>query len=668
VQPTTTISDRPRTRAVVPSLARLRSFGAEAAVRLAVPVAVLAAGWSLAVFCVPAGGSSGAETSYLTLLATGVLTAVALLTPRPGLEVGVAGTLAVLLLWVMPSGPSRGAGLTVLLLATLGVAAIRYWGPRRHPRLHPLLAGFAAIFGVQLLMRAEDLLHAGPDPATVGRFLLLPALAATALAVIARTSGAVPALIAGAAVATVGGGWGTGPVLALTALAGGAVLANPLAVVSKSETDASPISGARVVLVRAAAGIALAAPLFWQQRAGAVAAAAGLALALAERLPVGTDRTPRDPGWLRAALPLVPMLAVGVGAAALPLHPWNEAWETALRLPVWIPALVVAVRGRPVLAVAAFGLAVAAGRGAPEPAMLAAPVALAALSLPAARSPERTAAAGTILQAVWSLALLGVATLAATYPWLRSDPLKIAAGAFGLGSASGGGSDLAPAAPVAAMALLLLLALLPAWLSRRGVVALSPRRLVLIGAGALALLLVVHLPSTPRTVIHPGGRQILDVASPELEMDLDGHEIRRVILDTHLTHAGELLPGVPVAVLRLEDRSGTSLAWPLRMGEETGEWAAARPDLARRATLAAPEPWLSQVVETSEEETPEDATDRRFFARRYRTVLDVDEARPAEAGPALPGRVREPVRLVLVRSPALPPDVTLAVFHLETRP
>lgn len=705
--PTTTLSDRPRSRVDFQPLVRLRALGKEALSRLAVPAAVLAAGWSLAAFTGTGGGA--AETEYLTFLATGVLTAAALMAPRPGTALGLGGTLAVLVLWVVPPGPSRGAGLTAMLLTLLVLAAVRCWGPAWAPsdRAAPTFAAnggpaaarlwmsaFATVFGFQVLMGAEDLLNPGPDPVTVGRFLLLPAVAATALAVLVRFAGPVPALIAGAAAATAGGGWGAGPVLTLTALAGGAVLATP---VPRSGPEWAP-----VWLVRSVAGIALVAPLVWQQRAGAIAAAAGLALALADPAPSDArEAPPRDPRWLRTSLPLLPVVAVLVGSAVMPLHPWRQAVAGVLWLPVLLPALLfpallAAVRGRSVLTLAAMGLALAAGRGTPEPSILAAPVALAALSLPTiARSVSRSdprsglrwdraggAAAG--LQGIWSLALLAATTLAVTYPWLRPGPPAVAASWLGLApfgpSASGDGSGLGsgalaglqPAAPLLALVPLFLLASLSRWL--------SPRRLAF-GLGlALALLLVAHLPSAPQTVLHPGGRQILDLQNPELHLPLDGTEIRQVVLDSHLTHAGELLSGVTVAVLRLEDGSGASLEWPIRMGEETGEWAAARPDLARRPSLVTPPPWLSQVVESpddewrggdtvdGERETWDDEMGRRFFAYRYRTVLEVERAAGTAHGESPRGRLREPVRLLLRRSRALPPDVTLAVFHLETRP
>lgn len=705
--PTTTLSDRPRSRVDFQPLVRLRALGKEALSRLAVPAAVLAAGWSLAAFTGTGGGAGASETEYLTFLATGVLTAAALMAPRPGTALGLGGTLAVLVLWVVPPGPSRGAGLTAMLLALLVLAAIRCWGPAWAPSgraARPLAANdgppapgrlwtsaFATVFGFQVLMGAEGLLNPGPDPVTLGRFLLLPALAATALAVLVRVAGPVPALIAGAAAATAGGGWGAGPVLTLTALAGGAVLATPV------PRDGS--GGPPVWLARSVAGVALVAPLVWQQRAGAIAAAAGLALALADPAPGARpappdalDAPPRDPRWLRASLPLLPVVAVLVGSAAMPLHPWRQAVEGVLWLPVLLPALLfpavlATVRGRSVLTLAAVGLALAAGRGTPEPSILAAPVALAALSLPTisrsgSRSDprsglrrDRPAGAATGLQGIWSLALLAATTLAVTYPWLRPEPPATAASWLGLapfGPASGGLAGLQPAAPLLALVPLFLLASLSRWL--------SPRRLALGLGAALALLLVAHLPSTPRTVLHPGGRQILDVASPEIELPLDGTEIRRVVLDTHLTHAGELRSGVTVAVLRLEDRSGASIEWPIRMGEETGEWAAARPDLARRPSLVTPPPWLSQVVESPEDEwrdgetvdgereTWDDETGRRFFAYRYRTVLEVERAAGTAEDGSPRGRLREPVRLLLRRSRALPLDVTLAVFHLETRP
>jgi len=116
-----------------------------------------------------------------------------------------------------------------------------------------------------------------------------------------------------------------------------------------------------------------------------------------------------------------------------------------------------------------------------------------------------------------------------------------------------------------------------------------------------------------------------------------------VVLDSALANAAGLPRGTPVATLRLKSPRGADRVWTLRLGEETGEWAAGRPDLAP-ARAASPDPWLSWV-----------AADGVFFGRRYRAVH----------------RLQSPPRANLLEvalRPDLPPEVALTLFHLEIRP
>jgi hypothetical protein len=119
--------------------------------------------------------------------------------------------------------------------------------------------------------------------------------------------------------------------------------------------------------------------------------------------------------------------------------------------------------------------------------------------------------------------------------------------------------------------------------------------------------------------------------------------VRTIVLDSALANAAAVPHGTPVATLRLRDPDRADRLWTLRMGEETGEWAADRPDL-RSQRPPAPEPWLSWVAEGGS-----------FFGHRYRALR----------------RLAEPVaarRVELSLRPDLPPGVELSVFHLELRP
>lgn len=551
--------------------------------RLAAPVAVLAAGWSLAAWT----RGESAETTYLTLLATGVLTAVAWLTPRPTMDLGIGAVLAVLLLWILPPGPTRGAAMTFLLLALAATAATRRWAPLLSPRSKPKAPSWIAlataivptVLALEGLMGARGLIGAGPDLATAARFFIVPGIAAGSVVVLARIHGLLSALIAGAAAMTLGGGASPCTAWALAALAGGSVLGAPVRVVPSARRGSA-------LAVRALAGLAVLAPVLWQQRAGAIAAAGGLALAAA-MLQGPALRT------LRVGLTLLPALAVLAIAVWAPLHPWGEAVSGGLWLSVAVPALLLALRKQPALALGAAALALAAGRATADLTALVAPAALAAIALAdfTRDKTSRLSSTALALQGLWSAVLLATTVLATTYPWLRAE---------------------------------------------------TP---------ALAALTTVDAPVAPSTVAHFGGR-VLDVDNPDLELDLSGETIRKVVLDTHLAHADGVAAGTRVAVLQLEDSTGRSMEWPLHAGTHTGEWAAARSDLVQREDLATPVPWISQVVA--------DEDGAWFFARRYRTVLDL-EGLPA------------PDRLILRRDPALAPQVTVAVFHVavfhvEARP
>jgi len=686
VLPATTIRDRPRPRATPWPLERLLPPTLELLGRLAVPAAVLAAGWSLARFA----ATGGAEAMYLTRLATLVLCSVAFLTPRPGLDLGLGSTLAVLSIWVLPPGPTRGAGVTLLLLALMAIAAMRRWTgmlaepePSELPLAGPTLespagrrlaklwgAAFWTLAGLQALLGAGDLLGSGFDLETTVRYLVLPAVAASSVVLLAWLRGLPQALLAAALVGALGGGWGPGPTFVLLALAGGALFAasasrgraqHGWAQHGRAQHGPAAHGWARDgwtrIAIRGLAGAAVLAPLLWQQRAGAVAVAGGLALALAT-VPGRRERArSRRSDGRRSVLLLLPGTAVLAGAAALPLHAWDSALSTALWLPVLVPVVLFILWADVALGLVALGLALAAALGAPGVSALAAPAALAILALP--RLPSHGASAGApdppsaifrlgqigiVLQGAWSAVLLAGTVAAATYPWLRESPLEVAAGL--VGAAPTGLAALTSVVLASSLSLLLAGATRPK----------TPLHcLCLAPLAVLACLLAVHLPSAPLAAAHPGGR-VLDAESPELSLEISNDPTRSVVVDTHLTHAHDLAAGTLVGLVRLESPSGAVIEQPLRMGLDTGEWAAARPDLALRPDLATPAPWLSQVVST--------ADGVPFFAHRYRAVLDLEGSRGADRRTLSESRYRVTVR----RAPDLPPKVTLAVFQLEVRP
>jgi hypothetical protein len=179
----------------------------------------------------------------------------------------------------------------------------------------------------------------------------------------------------------------------------------------------------------------------------------------------------------------------------------------------------------------------------------------------------------------------------------------------------------------------------------------APHRL---GAGAAGTLLVLavllRIPPSGAALVRAGSPLRLAEATPSWSARL-GPELEpgSIVLDTTLGNAGELPAGTPVATLTLRGSDRPPGVWTLQVGEDTGEWAAGRPELAADPAMApAPPPWLSWV-----------SAERSFFGQTYRTVLPVEGSRadPGEGGH----------RLEIRRRPDLPPEVVLTVFRLEVR-
>jgi hypothetical protein len=114
-------------------------------------------------------------------------------------------------------------------------------------------------------------------------------------------------------------------------------------------------------------------------------------------------------------------------------------------------------------------------------------------------------------------------------------------------------------------------------------------------------------------------------------------------LDTNLIRGAGLALGTPVAVVRLHDAERRLVgSWEILAGIDTGEWAAARRDIADRPGFHAPPSWLSQV-----------APGGTFFARRFRTRFRASGAEAASVS--------------IRRHPDLPAHVQLVVYRLELR-
>jgi hypothetical protein len=551
----------------------------------AVPLAVFAAAAAFAAHEVDRVGA--AETAYLGGVAAAALAAVAALAPSPALELGLGATLAVTLLWTLPDGPGRGAALGLLLAATFTIAAVRRLG-RVLPAL-PLGVAVPLALGVQMLLRGDLLLAPRADLKTLGVLLGMPIVAGVALALLARRHGGGLALLAGGTAALFAPGWSTASTLALIALAAGDLLG--------SEPTPKPLQ-------RALAVLALLAPLAWEPRAGLLFALAGLALAAP-----------------RAAL--APALGLAVLARVLP--PASGAGGFGIvTLPLLVPAFLLPVRGRWERPTAALLLTVAA-RAISGPAALAAPLALAALGV-------RKEGAGAAAQRVWTGALLFGASLLAAYPWLRPTPL------------ADGIALLGPVRTIAmvAVALVVLLELGSAlrwWPLRR------PTRAAMAAGLVLFLALLFRIPPPGIRLFRPEQAIRLDAANPAWETALPSRSLSGLAVESVLNNSTALAPETPVATVRLLGPG--DVAWTLRAGRESGEWAARRPDVARAmAANGAPgaPPWMGWVAGS-------------FFGERYRAVFPLPRlsARPF-------GRLR------IERLPGLPPDVEITVQQLEILP
>lgn len=599
--------------------------------RWALPPATLAAIGCLAAHEVdPAAAAEGA---YLGRLAAAVLVAVAALAPPPAAELGLGAVLAAAAVWALPAGPGRGAAMMALLIATLAVAA-----GRRLRRMATaaedgasagrarLAAAVALCFGCQVLLRGELLFAPGRALRPWVALLVLPVAAGAALALLWRRRGMVPALAAAAAAAVLAPGWTVATTLALVALAGGDSLLLP--VLAPSSRRFWPDRA------RLAAGVAaLLLPVAWEPRAGWAAALAGLALwrpglAAGVALPLGA--------LTRGAA----LAGLGLPGALAAHASWREGAAGIAWLVMLVPAALVAARqprSRALLAGAA--LLAFATPWLPDRSALAAPVALAALALPAAGT-----AAG--LAAVWSAAVLLGTALLASYPWLRPDSLGDALALLGRGAGPRLAAVIGGAALLVAGAVELVLRRAAA---ASPAVAGSPAaargaRIAAMVAGAVLLTALVgpQLVSPGMALLAGGNAVLLDRAHPSWYLDLGPRRSRGLVLQTSLIHAADLGGGTPVARVRLLGTGAPPVELQLRAGDDTGEWAARRPDVAAAARARAPRPWLAWVAGT-------------FFGQRYRARLPLPRAGSF-------------ARLEIDLVAGLPPDTGLAIYQVELEP
>ena len=679
------------------------------ALRLAVPLAGVAAAAGLAAGLT--GPGAVAETAYLAFAAGLVLLAAGAVAER--VAVPVLGTAAVVALtWLLPADPARGFLVEGAAALTLGLAVAgrlgRSVGSGRSGRSVRLAStdGLAALlrpvpalglaFGLQALLRADELLAPPSAAWALVVYAALPAAAACAVLLLARLDGPVPAALAAATVLVLGPGFRPATVTALTALAAAAVLfgergrlerqipagSSLLGLLgrfklSKPEPPAQeappPDTPGRwpTALARVAAALVLAIPAAWSPSAAFVAAVAGGAFAL------------RRHRWAAPVLCLVAAGGAWTATLAWGGRPLAEALPVALAIPLAVPVLIWPARNRIGMAVTAVVLAVVAAIMVSVDGALAAPGALAAASValgtmeieeePRQGGAPRPAAA---VQAAWSGILLTGAALVGAYPWLRQAPLDTILGSLGLGV------DWRSAVLLPALVLIVIGAVLGAAAALAHVTAdwWSPARQARRRAPALAAALTATLAALALLFQIPGtGLELIRGSSPVVLTGPDvtwtaqlptspggpaGTPVGTIVLDSALGNAADLAPGTPVATLALRWVDRPERVWTLRAGTETGEWSTDRSRRLGEAVPVTPPPWRSWI--------PEEGT---FFGHRYRTTLRVMETQSDEAEATAPtletmtagaadGAARAD-RIEIRLRPDLPGDVVLTIFRLE---
>jgi len=687
---------RSRTR----SRARLR---AKISLLLAVPLAGVVAMSALAAGL--SDPAAAAETSYLAFAAGLVLLATGAV--AESVRVPVLGTTAVVaLVWLVPAGPSRGFLVEAAAALALAFAALQRAGltrsasPTGGARGRDGVTGTAALlcpvpalglaFGLQALLRADELLAPRSIGWTLAVYAALPVLGALAALALARLDGPAPAALAAGTVLLLGPGFRPATVTALVALAAAAVLLADRGALDRflgqpglfgraglaDRPDDSPAAALRRLapilrpLTRVAAVGLLTAPAAWSPSTAFIAALAGMAFALRRR------------AW---SAPLC--CAVAAGGAWASILTWGgrglpEAAALAAAVPLAVPALVRPVlawrdRERIGLAVTSLVLAIAAAIMVPVDGALAAPGALAAAAAAAgATGPSvsigsrgrHAPRAAIALQGTWSALLLTGAALAGAYPWLRPAPLATVLASLGLAADWTGAVvvlvlalAILGAAPVAAA----LWHRLDRARAHRSLVRTPSLTVAVVGALA-ALALLLHVPGTGLELIRASTPVVLSGGTDGWSATLDGAtagpssaggRVRAIAVDSSLSNAADLPFGTPVATLALQRSDRPERIWILRAGEETGEWAADRSRRLGQAMPAAPAPWRSWIPDEG-----------RFFGHRYRTELRVSEPldAPGENGDGFAsGRIE---RVELRLRPDLPPDVALTVFRLELSP
>ena len=302
---------------------------------------------------------------------------------------------------------------------------------------------------------------------------------------------------------------------------------------------------------------------------------------------------------------------------------------------------------------AALALALVSSRVLEPRAALVAPVLLLGLGVKVVESRLRFAQSG------WLSVLLAFGLAAQALPWLRAPGLEDLLVALGW---------RADASILALAAVLVMLFLLAAGLLARGRGTVGASVALALPA-VLALLVLLPAARDGRSVTAPLEWPPRTLTAAEPVFVTKSHSVswpQELVIDTALAHAGTLPAGTPVARVRLgREGSGAVLfEHALLIGSETGEWAAGSPALR---DAPAPVPHVVAIGERG-----------RFFAKRYRTVIELpsapsshemtkESASHRQRPPGESSSTEAALEISLERDAGLPPAVTLTLFGVRLR-
>ncbi len=558
----------------------------------------------------PAGRAEGSLLGVLIASIVAAIAAIGSRTPgsRTSPELAATALLATAVVWIAYQGPSRGAVVSLILGLGLGVSTVRALFDNRgrwrvEDRLDPGISVPLA-FGYQCLMRCDLLLPPLLEARTLVSLLVLPMLAGGSISVLASRFGTRRAVLAGGLVVVLAPGWTLTSTFALTALAAGTLV-----------TDGAKPSALRWIAI---AGLVLL-PL-WNLPKGLLLLLAALAVT----------------GQAFAPMPLLTVAAALVAIMSPQLQSPMVALRTWAGAVLLVPAAIMApAAGRWQMRLGAI-LALAAALVSSYSEAMAAGVALAALG-----TPIRGAVA--TLQRAWCATLVIGTALISAYPWVRQEPRQDLLELLGWHTEAI--ALLVVVTAVVGLGLLLELGrrFEPRWTPQPGVVAgLLLAIALLLSQGNLRFTLRQGIAPT-EVLVNSYGPIALDATTDTWQVTVSessGSEppIVALAVDSHLTRSGQLIPGSAVATVELLGDGDQVLAgWPLRTGQETGEWSSARDD------VVAPPHWMTRV-----------ASEGTFFARSYRAHFETTRPMPVS-------------RLRIRRAEDLPPETALSIVRLEIR-